>query len=94
MKRVLAAGLAALLSAAPLAAPAAAGPDGLYVGYYQEDPASNPEDPTPGSIYLSLPAGDNAFAGSMFFTYVGCQTSNVGLVSGRKTGSHRLPSEL
>jgi len=84
MKRVLAAGLAALLSAAPLAAPAAAGPDGLYVGYYQEDPASNPEDPTPGSIYLSLPAGDNAFSGSMFFTYVGCQSENLGTIAGTK----------
>lgn len=42
--------LATLLSAAPLAAMAADATDGLYVGYYQEDPLTNPEDPTPGSI--------------------------------------------
>jgi len=55
---------------------------GLYVGYYQKDQATNPEDPVPGAFSLNLPTGDG-----MFFTYVGCQTSNVGLVSGTKTGS-------
>ena len=59
---------------------------GLYVGYYQEDPITNPEDPTPGSIYLSLPAGDSAFSGSMFFTYVGCQSENLGTIAGTKAG--------
>jgi len=85
MKRVLAAGLA--LAASTLGAQAAVATEGLYVGYYQEDPASNPEDPTPGSIYLSLPAGDDAFAGSMFFTYVGCQSENLGTIAGTKAGS-------
>lgn len=80
------AALAALLAAAPLAAPAAPAAEGLYVGYYQEDPVSNPEDPTPGSIYLSLPAGDNTFSGSMFFTYVGCQSENLGTIAGAKAG--------
>jgi hypothetical protein len=78
--------LAALLSAAPLAAMAADASDVLYVGYYQEDPLTNPEDPTPGSIYLSLPAGDSAFSGSMFFTYVGCQSENLGTIAGTKAG--------
>ena len=85
MKRVLAAGLA--LAASTFAAQAAVATDGLYVGYYQEDPASNPEDPTPGSIYLSLPAGDSAFSGSMFFTYVGCQSENLGTIAGTKADS-------
>jgi hypothetical protein len=71
-------------SPAPGPAPASA-PGGLYVGYYQEDPATNPEDPTPGAFSLNLPDTNSAFAGSMFFTYVGCQTSNVGTVAGTKT---------
>ncbi len=61
-------------------------PGGLYVGYYQEDPATNPEDPMPGAYSLTLPEGDGSFSGSMFFTYVGCQSSNVGTVSGSKSG--------
>jgi hypothetical protein len=61
-------------------------PGGLYVGYYQEDPATNPEDPMPGAYSLTLPEGNGSFSGSMFFTYVGCQSSNVGAVSGSKSG--------
>lgn len=57
------------------------------MGYYQEDPATNPEDPVPGAFALHLPATDTAFSGSMYFTYVGCQSSNVGTVSGTKTGA-------
>jgi hypothetical protein len=62
-------------------------PGGAYIGYYQENPATNPEDPVPGAIYLRLPPGDDAFSGEMFFTYIGCQSSNVGSVSGRKAGA-------
>lgn len=62
-------------------------PGGAYIGYYQENPATNPEDPVPGSIYLRLPAADGTFSGDMYFTYVGCQSSNVGNVSGRKSGA-------
>ena len=72
---------------APAPVVPASPPGGLYVGYYQEDSATNPEDPVPGAFSLNLPSGDGSFSGSMFFTYVGCQTSNVGLVSGTKTGS-------
>lgn len=61
-------------------------PGGLYVGYYQEDPLTNPEDPTFGAFSLNLPTNDSTFQGSMFFTYVGCQTSNVGAVAGTKSG--------
>lgn len=71
-------------SPAPPPVPSAP-PGGLYVGYYQEDPATNPEDPMPGAYSLNLPQGDGSFSGSMYFTYVGCQSSNVGTVSGSKS---------
>ena len=61
-------------------------PGGLYVGYYQEDPLTNPEDPMPGAFVLNLPENDAAFEGAMFFTFVGCQRSNVGVVKGNKAG--------
>ena len=41
----------------------------------------------PGAFVLNLPSTDSAFNGSMYFTYVGCQTSNVGNVSGTKAGN-------
>lgn len=72
-------------SPAPAPAPSTAPPGGLYVGYYQEDPANNPEDPMPGAYSLNLPEGNGSFSGSMYFTYVGCQSSNVGTVSGNKS---------
>lgn len=64
-------------------------PEGFvrHVGYYQEDPTNNPEDPMPGAFVLDLPTADVDFSGSMFFTYVGCQSSNVGTVSGRRAGT-------
>lgn len=77
---VLAAGSAS--AKAPVVAPG-----GLYVGYYQEDPRTNPEDPTPGAFVLKLPENDAAFDGAMFFTFVGCQKSNVGKVSGVKAAN-------
>lgn len=40
----------------------------------------------PGSFYLVLPQGNERFSGEMSFTYFGCQSSNVGTVSGTKTG--------
>lgn len=80
------AGIGSARAAGP-AAPGGIAPPagGLYVGFYQEDPITNPEDPTPGAFSLNLPAGNGSFEGSMFFTYVGCQSSNVGSVSGTKT---------
>ncbi len=73
---------------APAAAPGPASvtpPGGLYVGYYAEDPINNPEDPTLGAFSLNLPNSNGNFSGSMFFTYVGCQTTNVGMVTGTKS---------
>jgi len=66
---------------------ASAAPGGAYIGFYLENPRTNPEDPVPGSLYLRLPAGNDSFSGEMFFTYVGCQNSNVGNISGRKSGA-------
>ena len=82
---VMGAGLQSV-SAAP-APPVEGGaiPEGVYLGYYQEDPVTNPEDPTIGALYLHLPKGDSPFAGKMSFTYVGCQSSNVGSIQGNKT---------
>lgn len=83
--------LAALLLAAAVAFPLiqarAEAPGDIYLGYYREDPATNPEDPTIGALYLTLPKSDEAFSGAMFFTYVGCQSSNVGRLEGRKSGA-------
>ena len=67
--------------------PPANAPGGLYVGYYAESPTNNPEDPTLGLLHMALPANDAAFSGAMFFTYVGCQTQNVGTINGNRTGS-------
>src|ERR1700730_1147535 len=63
-------------------------PESLYVGYYQEDPVDNPEDPTIGAVYLNLPKAGGAFSGNMFFTYVGCQHTNVGTITGNLAGAH------
>jgi len=62
-------------------------PGGLYVGFYAEDAAANPEDPTLGAFQMRLPEGNADYAGSMFFTYVGCQSSNVGSTTGTKSGT-------
>jgi hypothetical protein len=62
-------------------------PGGLFVGYYQEDPASEPNDPVPGALYMALPEGNNNFSGNLYFTYLGCQSSNVGAISGSKSGT-------
>ncbi len=58
---------------------------GLYIGYYYENPVTNPEDPTSGSLFLNLPNGNAQFLGAMRFTYIGCQTASTGTISGDKT---------
>lgn len=57
----------------------------VYHGAYFEDPALNPEDPTFGSISMVLPTDGGAFSGEMSFTFVGCQTQNIGRIEGSKT---------
>ena len=89
-RRLAALSLFALANAVYLPGAAAApavSPGGLYVGYYQEDALTNPEDPTPGAFVLKLPEEDAAFGGAMYFTFVGCQSSNVGAVKGVKAGA-------
>ncbi|MFN4264559.1 MAG: hypothetical protein ACK4F8_02290 [Aquabacterium sp.] len=66
-------------------AQAASAPGGSYVGYYEEDSQTNPEDPTVGAIAMKLPDGNAPFAGAMYFTYFGCQNDNVGYINGNKT---------
>ncbi|MBR7783798.1 hypothetical protein [Undibacterium luofuense] len=65
--------------------PSQTAPGGIYLGYYAEDPKTNPEDPTLGAFVLNMPSSNTSFSGAMFFTYVGCQSENVGVVSGNKT---------
>lgn len=67
------------------------GLESLYVGAYHEDQTANPEDPTSGTVYLNLPA-NGTFSGQMFFTYVGCQSSNVGMISGTRTQTGSVDS--
>lgn len=59
-------------------------PGGLMVGYYQEDAINNPENPMPGTFYMNLPVGRGSYNGQMYYTYVGCQSENVGTISGDK----------
>ena len=57
-----------------------------YVGFYQEDPGNNPEDPMPGTMIMRLPADSGSFEGQMPFSYIGCQGgADVGTVSGTRT---------
>lgn len=69
------------------ASAAASAPGGIYVGFYAEDSTSNPEDPTVGAVAINLPAANEPFAGAMYFTYYGCQSENVGHISGNKTAA-------
>jgi hypothetical protein len=66
--------------------PVQAAPGGLYVGYFQEDPVANPEDPEAGAFVLTLPEKDGSLSGSMNFTYKDCQSFNVGDMTGKKSG--------
>lgn len=60
----------------------------FYIGYYQEDPARNPEDPTAGVLFLCLPEGDGSFQGQFLFSFVGCTGGmDLGMVQGNKTGT-------
>ena len=59
----------------------------LYIGYYTEDPTADPNDPTPGVIYVYLPDSDTGFNGEFFFSYQGCLGSyDTGLLAGNRSG--------
>jgi len=56
--------------------------DLFWYGYYSENPLTNPEDPTPGFVYLQIPE-TGAFEGEMYFSFEGCDdTFDVGSVNG------------
>ncbi len=59
----------------------------LFIGYYAEDPTTNPEDPIEGALFLNLPSDSGAFSGAFSFSYYGCQSSNIGVITGTKTAS-------
>jgi hypothetical protein len=60
----------------------------LYNGYYAESVTNNPEDPTVGTVFMTLPPGNGSFSGLMPFSYVGCtNAASVATVSGTRSGS-------
>jgi hypothetical protein len=61
----------------------------LYIGYYVEDVASNPEDPTVGTLLVSFPQADGDFYGLMPFSYAGCGGEDIvtGAVTGSRSGA-------
>jgi hypothetical protein len=75
-------------SNAPAPAPAPApGTTSVYIGYYVEDAANNPEDPTVGAMFAQLPNTDASFAGQMPFSYVGCSAgTDIGTIGGTRAG--------
>jgi hypothetical protein len=73
--------------APPPSAPAPA-PGGLYIGWYEEDPVNNPEDPTVGALFFRVPAADGDFAGFMPFSYAGCSVGvDTGAMAGTRSGN-------
>lgn len=67
--------------------PPPAAPGGLYIGWLEEDPLGNPEDPTVGALFLRVPASDGAYSGVMPFGYVGCSPGvDIGSTTGTRSG--------
>lgn len=67
---------------------AAAPASRVYVGYYAEDPANNPEDPTVGVLMFRVPQADGPFGGQMPFSYVGCSVGvDTGRIEGTRSGA-------
>ena len=60
----------------------------VYIGYYAEDAANNPEDPTVGVLMFRVPQADGPFAGQMPFSYVGCSAGvDTGRIEGTRSGA-------
>ncbi len=56
------------------------------MGWYEEDPDNNPEDPTVGALFMRVPAANGNYTGLMPFSYVGCSAGvDVGSISGTRT---------
>lgn len=59
----------------------------FWFGSYEEDVITNPEDPTPGFIYLKIPASDK-FEGELHFSFSGCESGvDLGRIEGDVTGT-------
>ena len=70
----------------------AAGPSGLFVGYYSEDPtARNPQSndlPHYALLYINVPTIGGGFTGLMATKFQACQTgAGTGAISGSKSGA-------
>ncbi len=60
----------------------------LYIGYYTESNVADPDDPTPGVLYLYLPDTGTSFTGEFFFSYVGCVgATDTGLLDGLRVNA-------
>ena len=58
----------------------------IYLGYYNEDPTNNPEDPTAGFLVACMPSSDGSFKSQFLFSYTGCQGGvDKGTVDGNRT---------
>lgn len=75
--------------AVPLAAPLVPAPQGLYVGYYQEDRVNNPEDPATGAFVLGVPemVTGSKTGVKLAMTYASCQTTTLLDVTGSVGGN-------
>ncbi len=60
----------------------------IYLGYYTEDPTSNPEDPTSGYLVACMPDSNGTFETQFLFSYYGCQGGvDIGTVNGNRIGN-------
>jgi len=60
----------------------------IYLGYYNEDPSDNPEDPTSGFLIACIPDSSGSFKSQFLFSYAGCAGGvDTGTVNGSRTGN-------
>lgn len=60
----------------------------IYLGYYAEDPSTNPEDPTGGYLVACIPDSNGVFRSQFLFSYLGCTGGvDIGTVDGNRTGN-------
>ncbi len=60
----------------------------IYLGYYAENPSTNPEDPTAGFLVACIPSSNGKFKSQFLFSYLGCAGGvDIGTVNGDRTGN-------
>ena len=60
----------------------------IYLGYYLEDPSTNPEDPTSGFLIACIPSSNGPFKSQFLFSYYGCAGGiDIGNVEGNRIGN-------